>query len=173
MRKRVFVFLLVVASAVIAGLVIGSQYPAYGQAGRIGGSYQLRILPPPGSGAPDIVYLATVASDGGVILTVPPLSCFPTDADYSFSTGHGTWGIVATLNGPRIRFHMLSALYASGEFRGFLQMVGETPLQIGDETRGAGDLTFPDSLFDCQREFGGPIHFAARAIPVIPQPPTR
>ena len=171
MRKKIFVALLVIASAVIAGLVIGSQYPAYGQAGRIGGSYQLRLAPRSNPDARGIVYLATVASDGGVIVPVPPMSCLPSDA--SFSTGHGTWGIVATADGPKIRFHMLSALYASGVFQGFLQMAGETPLQIGDETRGTGHLNFPDILPDCQTEFGGPIHFAARAIPVVPQAPTR
>lgn len=171
MRKKVFVSLLVIASAVIAGLVIGSQYPAYGQVGRIGGSYQLRMAPRSNPDAQGIVYLATVASDGGVIVTVPPMSCLPFDA--SFSTGHGTWGIVATSDGPRIRFHMLSALYVSGGFQGFLQIVGETPLQVRDGTRGTGHLNFPDILPDCQTEFGGPSHFAARAIPVVPQAPER
>ena len=166
MAKKFFVFLLVIASAAVAGLLIGSQYPAYGQVGRIGGSYQLRMAPDSNPDVQDIVYLATVNSDGGVIVTVPPLACLPPDA--SFSTGHGTWGIAATGGGPRIQFHMLSALYIGGQFEGFMRILGETPLHMGDNARGKGHISFPDSLPLCERDFGGPSQFMAQAIPAVP-----
>ena len=166
MTKKFLVTLLVIASAAIAGLLIGSQFPAYGQTGLVGGSYQVSLVPASNPSLEGIVYLATLGSEGSIMGTVPPLACLPPNA--SLSTGHGTWGIGVTTAGPRIRFQMLSALYLSGQFQGFVEILGEAPVPVGAEVHGTTTLSFPAAISDCGEIFNGDAAFTAVAIPPVP-----
>ena len=143
---------LTLAGVLIAGAVLGSRLPIFGQAGRLAGTYKLTLTTPGGP----LDVLATASSDGIIVGTPVPIADCLTGG-YSLSSGYGSWNFgVGT-----VHFQVRSLLLHNGLSTGdFVTLIGTGNAA---SKAGHGTLQIPQVIQTCA--YRGAFTFSSTPVP--------